>query len=102
MHCYLDIYGLTQKHFSSILKEFSCQKLSQTCECAFKDCVPKELTSGVIYKFQCQLSNESYYGECIRQFNVRIREHIRKPKVALLVIIYYFAAIHHLLKVLVC
>ena len=26
-----------------------------------KDCIPKELTSGVIYKFQCGLCNESYY-----------------------------------------
>ena len=42
----------------------------------FKDCIPKELISGVIYKFQCGLCNESYYGECIRHLNVRIEEHI--------------------------
>ena len=42
----------------------------------FKDRIPKELTSGVIYKFQCGLCNESYYGECIRHLNVRIGEHI--------------------------
>ena len=42
----------------------------------FKDCIPKELTSGVIYKFQCGLCNESDYGECVRHLNVRIREHI--------------------------
>ena len=29
----------------------------------FKDRIPKELTSGVIYKFQCGLCNESYHGE---------------------------------------
>ena len=34
------------------------------------------LTSGVVYKFQCGLCNESYYGECIRHLNVRIGEHI--------------------------
>ena len=42
----------------------------------FKDQIPKDLTSGVVYKFQCGLCNESYYGECIRHLNVRIGEHI--------------------------
>ena len=42
----------------------------------FKDRIPKELTSGVVYKFSCGLCNESYYGECIRHLNVRIGEHI--------------------------
>ena len=56
-----------------------------------KDRIPKELTSGVVYKFQCVFCNESYYGECVRHLNVRIGEHIRispltkkkvKPKVS--------------------
>ena len=42
----------------------------------FKDRIPKELTSGVVYKSQCGLCNESYYGECVRHLNVRIGEHI--------------------------
>ena len=42
----------------------------------FKDRIPKELISGVVYKFQCRLCNESYYGECVRHVNVRIGEHI--------------------------
>ena len=29
----------------------------------FKDRIPKELTSGVVYKFQCGLCNKSYYGK---------------------------------------
>ena len=41
----------------------------------FKDQIPKDLTSGVIYKFQCRPCNESYYGECIRHLNVRSGEH---------------------------
>ena len=45
----------------------------------FKDRIPKELTSGVVYKFQCGLCNESYYGECVRHLNVRIGEHIGIP-----------------------
>ena len=42
----------------------------------FKDRISKELTSGVVYKFQWGLCNESYYGECVRHLNVRIRDHI--------------------------
>ena len=42
----------------------------------FKDRIPKELISGVVYKFQCGLCNESYYGECVRHLNVRIGEHM--------------------------
>ena len=43
----------------------------------FKDRIRKELTSAVVYKFQCGLCNGSYYGEYIRHLNVRSGEHIR-------------------------
>ena len=52
----------------------SQNKLAKTFR--FKDRIPKERTSGVVYKFQCGLCNESYYGECVRHLNVRIGEHI--------------------------
>ena len=42
----------------------------------FKDQIPKDLTPGVVYKFQCGLCSESYYGECMGHVNVRIGEHI--------------------------
>ena len=42
----------------------------------FKQRIPKYLTSGVVYKFQCGLCNESYYGERVRYLNVRIDESI--------------------------
>ena len=42
----------------------------------FKDRIPKDLTSGVAYKFHCGLCNESYYGECVGHFNVRTIEHL--------------------------
>ena len=42
----------------------------------FKDRIPKELTSGVVYKFQCGLRNESYYGECVTCLNVTIGDRI--------------------------
>ena len=77
----------------------------------FKDRIPKELTSGVVYKFQCGLCNESYYGECIRHLNVRTGEYIRissltkkkvKPKgSAFSDHLFYFVTILHLLKSLV-
>ena len=41
-----------------------------------KDQIPKELTSDVVYKFQCGLCNESYHGKCVRHFNVTIGENI--------------------------
>ena len=42
----------------------------------FKDRIPKDLTSGVVYKFHLELCNEFYYSECVRHLNVRIGEHI--------------------------
>ena len=44
----------------------------------FKDQIPKDLTSDVVYEFQCRLCNESRYGECIRHLNVKLGEHIGK------------------------
>ena len=41
----------------------------------FKGLIPKELTSGVVSKFQCRLCNESYYGECVRHLNIRIGDY---------------------------
>lgn len=42
----------------------------------FEDRIPKELTSGVVYKFECALCNVSYYVECVRHLNAKIGEHI--------------------------
>ena len=40
-----------------------------------KNRIPKDFTSGVVYKFQCELCNESHYGERVGHLNVRIGEH---------------------------
>ena len=45
----------------------------------FKDPVPQISRSGVVYKFQCRLCSESYYGECVRHLAVRCGEHIGIP-----------------------
>ena len=42
----------------------------------YKDPIPKELISDVIYKFQCGLCNESYYGESMRHLDIKSGEHI--------------------------
>ena len=42
----------------------------------FKDKIPRDLTSSVVYEFRGRLCNESYYGECVRHLNVKIGEHI--------------------------
>ena len=69
------------KSFKDILNCFKLQivfKNQNKLAKAFclKDRIPKELTAGVVYKFECGLYKESCYGECVRHFNVRIREHI--------------------------
>ena len=54
---------------------FKCQtKFSNSFR--FKDPLPKDLISGVVYKFQCGLCNESYYGESIKHLDIRSGEHI--------------------------
>ena len=70
-----------QKHIKRVL---NCCKLrinfkiqNKLCNnFRFKNPVPQILTSGVVYKFQCGLCNESYYGECVRHLTVRSGEHI--------------------------
>ena len=42
----------------------------------YKDPIPKDFISGVVYKFQCDLCNESHYGKGIRHFDIRSGEHI--------------------------
>ena len=41
-----------------------------------RDRIPKDLTSGVVCKFQCGLCNNFYYGECVRHLNARIGNRI--------------------------
>ena len=41
-----------------------------------KDHISEDLTSGVVYNFQCVPFNECYYGECERHLNIRIIERI--------------------------
>ena len=42
----------------------------------YKDPIPKDLISGVVYKFHFGLYNEPYYGESIRHLDIKSGEHI--------------------------
>ena len=42
----------------------------------FKDSIPKELRSDIVYKFLCSNCNITYYGETERHLNVRSGEHL--------------------------
>ena len=41
----------------------------------FKDKVPFNLRSNVVYKFSCGRCNATYYGETCRHLNIRVGEH---------------------------
>ena len=43
----------------------------------FKDCVPYDLVSGVVYEYTCSRSNSSHFGDTERDLKVRSGEHIR-------------------------
>ena len=45
----------------------------------FKESIPKELRSHIVYKFLCSNCNITYYGETKRHHNVRSREHLTLP-----------------------
>ena len=42
----------------------------------FKDSIPKELRSNIVYKFLCSNCNITYYDETERHLNVRSVEHL--------------------------
>ena len=83
---YLEVLSLQsrtilQQVFKGVL---NCCKLEIAFKCQtqlsnsfpFKDSIHKDLISGVVYKFQCGLWNESYCGENIRHLDIRTGEHI--------------------------
>ena len=42
----------------------------------FKDRLPSDLVSGIVYKYMCGRCNSNYYGETDRHLKVRSGEHI--------------------------
>ena len=45
---------------------------------SFKDPIPNDLKSFLVYKFICASCSSSYIGETSRHFKTRIEEHIKK------------------------
>ena len=50
---------------------FKCQTRLSNSLC-YRDPVPEDLISSAVYKFQCGLCNESYYGNSIRHLDVSL------------------------------
>ena len=42
----------------------------------FKDVIPKDICSHIVYKFVCSCCNATYYGESERHFHIRASEHL--------------------------
>ena len=45
---------------------------------SYKDSIPNDLKSFLVYKFTCSNCRSSYIGETCRHFKTRIEEHITK------------------------
>ena len=45
---------------------------------SYKDPIPNDLKSFLVYKFTCASCSSSYIGETCRHFKTRIKEHIKK------------------------
>ena len=79
------IYLQTRSKLQPALKRvLNCCKLEIVFKCQtrlsnsfrYKDHIPKDLITSAVYKFQCGLCNESYYGESIRHLDIRSGEHV--------------------------
>ena len=64
--------SLPQCNIKIILKLTNC--LSSLFR--FKDVIPKQLPSHLVYRFSCGNCNVTYYGKTERHLNVRSSEHI--------------------------
>ena len=48
---------------------------------SYKDPIPDDLKSFLVYKFTCASCSSSYIGKTCRHFKTRIEEHIKKDKI---------------------
>ena len=79
---------ITQKRLTTIINRyclpfeiklvFSQYKIKNLF--SFKDPIPSNLKSGVVYKFTCAVCNSRYIGETMRHLSTRIREHTSTDK----------------------
>ena len=76
-----------KNNFSKLCKEFHKENLNIKLVFysfkikyyfSYKDPIPNDLKSFLIYKFTCASCSSSYIGETCRHFKTRIEEHIKK------------------------
>ena len=83
---YLQIISLhtTTKLLQTLKGVLNCCKLEIVFKCqtrlsnsfCYKDPMPKDITSSLIYKFQCGFSKGPYYGQSMRHLDIRSGEYI--------------------------
>ena len=62
LQCNIKVILKLTNHFSSLFR--------------FKDVIPKDLRSHLVYKFQCSSCNATCYGKTARHLNVKSGKHI--------------------------
>ena len=79
----------TQKRLMNVIKryckpEISIKLVFTTFKIgfmfSFKDSIPFDLKSSVVYKFECVSCNACYIGETSRHLSTRIKEHLKSDK----------------------
>ena len=73
------ISSQTRVNLKQTLKDvlnFCKLEIAFKCQTKFSDPIPKDPISGVVYKFQWGLCNDSYYSKIIRHLDIRSEEHI--------------------------
>ena len=65
-----------------VKKTLTCKLVFNSCKIkkkiSYKDPIPDDLKSFLVYKCTCAGCSSSYIGETSRQFKTRIEEHIKK------------------------
>ena len=88
---YTGIHGFSlRKNLNQLLSEFYPQvclrvvfKSANPVSKFFKmkDIIPEDLSSLIVYKYQCVCCNATYVGKCVRHYQTRINEHLgRSPR----------------------
>ena len=77
----LDLRSRLYNCFKKTLPQCNIKVIFQTKNCLsnlfrFKDSIPKELCSHLVYNFFCSNCNIAYYGETKRHLNIRSRKHL--------------------------
>ena len=69
------------KNFKNSVPQCNIKMILKSTHCLsslfrFKDGIPKEVQSHIVYEFWCGNSNVTYYGKAERHLNIRSGEHL--------------------------